>query len=155
MNNTPIFFIAINFISVICVNHIVADFVFQTRKMAENKADSLKWLSIHVATYGVIFTILCLLLFGIFFRDVITLADTLKYCLLNTMIHFGVDYVTSRITKHFYLKAEMIKEQYKETEDIQTPRKKIREAMKGFWTTIAVDQLIHFETLYQTLKFFT
>lgn len=61
--------------------HWLADFVLQTRWMAENKSKSWKALLLHVAVYT-----FCLLVFG------------WKFALLNGSLHFVVDATTSRLT---------------------------------------------------------
>jgi len=94
--------------------HFVGDFVMQTRTMAENKSTSIKWLSSHVAVYSMF-----LLPFGVWFA------------LLNGILHFATDYVTSRLTS----KAWKEKKTHK------------------FFTIIGVDQLIHSLCLVWSLYF--
>jgi hypothetical protein len=60
--------------------HFIADFVFQTDKMALNKSKSDKWLAIHSLIYG-----LCFIFWG------------WKYVIILSLAHFGIDRVTSRI----------------------------------------------------------
>jgi len=77
-------------ISLILFLHWIGDFCLQTRKMAEEKSSSNKWLAIHCGAYT-----LPLLLIDI------------KYAILNGFIHMGVDYVSSRMSKKFYFKNKM------------------------------------------------
>lgn len=96
----------------IFVGHFLADFVFQTHTMAKNKSKSFKWLLIHIVEYG-------LVLSGFLFL-------TLNYhvwvfCLINTLCHLLVDFVTSKVSSHFHQKG-----------DIHT-----------FFVVIGFDQLLH------------
>lgn len=69
--------------------HFVADFLFQTDKMAINKSKNSYWLLYHVGVYG-----LFLLPFGVLFS------------LVNVALHFLTDYISSRITTKLWLKNE-------------------------------------------------
>ena len=71
------------------LTHFVADFIFQTDKMAINKSKSNKWLFFHVFVYS-----LPLLFWG------------WKFAAFNAVAHFLVDYVTSRLTTHLWNKNE-------------------------------------------------
>lgn len=66
--------------------HFIADFVFQSRKMAENKSRSLYYLSYHCLEYTAF-----LLPFGI------------KFAIVNGLCHFLTDFVTSKLTTKFFL----------------------------------------------------
>ena len=72
-------------IFLILFTHFMADFVFQTDKMAKNKSQSLKWLLYHVLTYTLIFCYL-----GVWFA------------LLNGVCHFFIDFITSKISSYYY-----------------------------------------------------
>jgi len=65
--------------------HFVSDFMLQTDYMANNKSGSNKALGIHVLVYALPFVG-----FG------------LEFALINMVLHFGVDYVTSRLTKKMF-----------------------------------------------------
>ena len=69
--------------------HFVADFILQSDKMALNKSSNNRWLCIHSICYSIPF-----LYFG------------LTYCIINGMLHFSIDYITSRITGYLYQKEE-------------------------------------------------
>lgn len=69
--------------------HLVADFIFQTDKMAINKSKSNLWLGFHVLVYSIPF-----LFFG------------LKFAALTYAGHFITDYISSRITSKLWHKGE-------------------------------------------------
>ncbi len=101
---------------IIFVVHFLADFVFQSSKMATGKSKSLKWLSIHVCTYALV--------------SLITFAALANYghiwfafCwwIINVALHFIVDLITSKITSKFWEEKNM----------------------RFFFVMIGFDQLIH------------
>lgn len=67
--------------------HWFADFYSQTDKMAQNKSTSNKWLGIHCLTYSFI-------LFVASFN--------LTFTLINGILHFAIDYCTSRVNKKLW-----------------------------------------------------
>jgi hypothetical protein len=69
--------------------HFVADFIFQSRWMAENKSNKWRALSFHCVIYSVFF-----LWWGPAFAA------------LTFVGHFVVDGVSSRITSYFWHKGE-------------------------------------------------
>jgi hypothetical protein len=69
--------------------HFVADFIFQTDKMAMSKSGSFKWLSIHVAIYSAFF-----LFFG------------WKFALFTFACHWITDALSSRATTYLYKKGQ-------------------------------------------------
>lgn len=97
--------------------HLIGDFVLQTRKMAENKSKSIKYLTYHVLSYCIPFLIL---FFG--FVDKI---EYLYFIFLLFTTHWITDFITSKITTHYW------------------QHKKIH----AFFLTIGFDQFIHAATL--------
>jgi len=106
--------------------HFIADFVFQSRQMGENKSKSFKWLLLHVSTYAAVIGILSFPLFSNW------LAFTV-WIVINFYLHLATDFVTSKLSTHFYLKKNMYQ----------------------FWNVIGIDQAIHFTTLYYTFIWLT
>lgn len=78
--------ISINVLFLIMFMHFVADFIFQSDRIAHNKSTNNWILLQHVILYSIPFAIAFGWLYGI-----ITLA-----------LHFCVDFVTSRITKRLW-----------------------------------------------------
>ena len=98
----------------ICVVHFLGDFVFQSSKMATGKSKSIKWLSIHVGSYYHNF------LFGFY------------WWIANVILHFVVDFFTSKITSRFWEQKNM----------------------RFFFVMIGFDQLLHAICLISTFFIF-
>lgn len=76
-------------IYLIIIIHWIADFIFQTDKMAVNKSTSFKWLTSHVLAYSSF-----LLMFGPL------------YAIVNGIAHFITDAISSRLTSYFWKKQD-------------------------------------------------
>lgn len=92
--------------------HFVADFVLQTDWQAKNKSSRCDALLSHTFLYG-----LC---FAPFFGA--------PFALVNFLLHTGIDFVTSRITKRLYEKGRV----------------------HDFFVVIGLDQLLHYACLLIT-----
>ena len=103
--------ISINLILLLVLLHWIADFVLQSDDMANNKSKSNKWLGIHCLVYIIPF-----LLIG------------WKFAILNGIIHFGIDWCTSRVNSKLWEKKEI----------------------HWFFVDIGFDQAIHISTLVLT-----
>lgn len=105
--------------------HWIADFYFQTDKMAINKSTSMKWLTYHVLTYTGIFIIL---------NNYIILSNIsiLFWILFNGASHWIIDFFTSKITSYFWKK----------------------EDRHNFFVTIGFDQFLHVSILIITIPLF-
>jgi len=91
--------------------HFVSDFILQSDWMAQNKSSSNKALGIHVIVYSIPFLIIGPL-----------------YALVNGILHFFTDYVSSRVSKKLWEKKEV----------------------HWFFAVIGLDQLIHYICLFTT-----
>ena len=105
--------------------HWVADFLCQTRWMAENKSKRIDALSAHVGTYSAILALAALALFG-------PSVAVIWFILANAALHFATDFVTSRMTTALW-----------ESKNVH-----------GFFAVIGLDQLLHQIALAATLVIF-
>jgi len=94
--------------------HFIADFIAQSDMMARSKSSSNKWLLIHVAIYTVI---MC--------------AFGWVFALVNGVLHFITDFITSRVASYFHKKDEI----------------------HWFFVVIGFDQAIHLSTLFITYHY--
>jgi|AntRauTorcE11898_2_1112593.scaffolds.fasta_scaffold01709_3 hypothetical protein len=86
-------------IVLILLAHYVADFLLQSRYMADNKSHRFDVLSFHVSIYGMMLT---LILFPIFMYAGVPAFDTAVYLLLNTILHLITDYFTSKASSRAF-----------------------------------------------------
>jgi predicted Abi (CAAX) family protease len=105
--------IKISNIILLLVSHFIGDFLFQSTFMANYKSKSFIVLGLHAFLYMTPF----LVFFG------------WKFAILNGILHFCVDGITSRFTSKLWAK----KEQH------------------WFFVVIGFDQLIHYTILLLTL----
>lgn len=73
--------------------HWIGDYVLQTNDMANQKASSLQWLTIHVAVYCVPVVGVSLILFP--------LPTALYYLLANAGLHWLTDLTTGRLANRY------------------------------------------------------
>jgi len=94
--------LSIEVISIIIVAHFIADFMFQTDKMALNKSSNVKWLLAHILSYtfGVFVYLVIIFKCGIVQKS---LTFATYFALFNGATHFVVDFVTSRIMKTLWI----------------------------------------------------
>lgn len=112
--------------------HWVADFVLQTHWQASNKSKNWWALSAHVATYtGALLLLTGVVIYGIPGLAVMSIPAFLMWVLLNGVIHFGVDAVTSRASSKLFAKD-----------------------WHNFFVVVGFDQVIHYFTLFGTLLLF-
>jgi len=104
--------------------HFIADFGLQTRKMAENKSHSIKYLTLHVITYCIPFLLLS-----------VGFGWTMEFLWFMVWLfgtHWITDFITSKFTAYFW------------------KHKKI----KDFFLMIGFDQFIHAVTLLLLIEKF-
>jgi hypothetical protein len=80
----------------ICVAHWLGDFKFQHHNMATRKSSSLWWLTLHILTYS---TTLWVLLLSVYIHDPNKVA---AYVAINGLLHFIIDFFTSKVTSHYH-----------------------------------------------------
>ena len=102
-----------NYILLIWI-HYISDFVFQSDKMATSKSYSIKYLFFHCLIYS-----LPMVTFG------------WKFALVNGILHFIVDFVTSKLTAYYW---------------------KI-DRMDNFFLVVGIDQAIHITCLMLSLNY--
>lgn len=109
----------------IILMHFIGDFVLQSRWMALNKSSNNRALFAHVATYS-----LFLFIGGwvLWYKDSIDINLIIAWALINGLLHFITDYITSRITARLW----KLENKY------------------WFFTMIGFDQLIHYACLFFT-----
>ena len=97
--------------------HLVADFLCQTRWMAENKSKSIFALTTHVGAYTIatLLLVLPLVLFNV------PMLSVCAFVAINAVLHWATDYVTSKTSSYFWEKEDRYK----------------------FFATIGFDQYIH------------
>jgi hypothetical protein len=105
--------------------HFIADFLCQSRKMANNKSKSVKWLSIHVFVYSLVTTIFWMV-FTLNFYTLISIF------FVTFLTHWCTDYCTSKLTTYFYGKNDLF----------------------AFFSVIGFDQFIHSTTLILTYNYY-
>jgi len=105
--------------------HWIADFLCQTRWMAENKSRRLDALSAHVLIYSAVMAVPSVVILGL-------TGTALLFLAVNGALHFATDYVTSRMTSALWQ----------------------RQNVYGFFAVVGLDQFLHQLALAATLVAF-
>lgn len=124
----------------ILFNHTIADFVFQTDYMARNKSSNWRALIDHIGVYTLITTVLMLweILFIPGMSGILTMLINkngwhfFTWIMVNAFLHFGIDAISSRLSKYFFTKGDYL---------------------NGF-IIVGFDQLLHFISLFGTISLF-
>lgn len=104
--------------------HWMADFVFQSHWQATNKSKDNYALASHVTTYTLLWYIA---IFGwLIYYDIGATPKMVLFLPITFVAHFCTDYVTSRITSHFYKKQDF----------------------HNFFVVIGFDQLLHYLQIF-------
>lgn len=106
--------------------HWLADFVCQSRWMAENKGENPLVLTAHVAVYSLV------LFCGMAILDLFDVALLIAFVACNAFLHWITDLLTSQVNKYFYNKQDMHK----------------------FFCSVGFDQYIHSVCLMSTTMLF-
>lgn len=109
--------------------HFIADFIFQNKWMAQNKSSNSFPLFIHILVYS---TILLIPSFFIFKSPELAW----YFAIINGILHFGVDYWTSKLSSYMYSNG------YMGTNKLPN---------FSFWAVIGFDQFLHSIMLLSTL----
>lgn len=101
-------------VTLIVFFHFIGDFILQSDRIAINKSTNIEVLGEHVIWYGMSF-----LLLG------------LRFVIITIILHFMVDYVTSKVTSYLWKKGER----------------------HWFFVTIGFDQLLHMVCLFGVFEY--
>ncbi len=112
-------------IAAILVAHFIADFVCQPRFLADTKHRDNVALITHIGIY----TLVMLTIVGIACIGTLPLVAVFWWALLNGVLHFATDYVTSRLFHQYW----------------ETGHKAAAINIFGF------DQLLHYLCLFKTI----
>ena len=107
--------------------HWIGDYVFQTGDMARYKSKSFYWLTIHVLAYTSALVLGSLILY--FVLD-IKLVNVSVFILVNAVLHWLTDSITSRLAAKFKEKSD-----------------------KLYYCTLGFDQFIHAACLISTYEY--
>jgi hypothetical protein len=111
--------------------HFWADFVVQTRSMAKMKSKSVKYLTLHVLAYSLMF--LAILFVAHPLLMITGYKTIILFVSFNFVMHWMTDYVSSKVSSACHVK-------HQETKDGAWEHL--------FWVVIGFDQLIHMVTLF-------
>ena len=128
MTHSDIFSLVLS-LNIIIWSHWIADFVFQLDRMARNKSKDNNALMSHIRWYTFILFLGSLLLF----KGDFVLAGL--FAVVNGIVHYYVDYVTSRMTSKLHAEGKMGSDKF---------------PILGFFAIIGLDQAIHMSTLMTT-----
>lgn len=104
--------------------HFLADFVLQTSEQAVKKSHDFGHLTYHVLTYSLVWLLASGMLFDRFIH-------MLAFCLITYYLHLATDFVTSKLSSHFFKKKDF---------------------HNGF-VIVGADQLLHYIQLILTYQY--
>jgi hypothetical protein len=106
--------------------HFIGDFVLQSHWMASNKSKNVKALMAHVGIYACVIAVLPTIMLVL---QMISCFSWLVFVVLNLVIHFIIDFTTSKITSKLWMK----------------------QSWHNFFVVVGLDQFLHALTLVTTL----
>jgi hypothetical protein len=122
-------------IMIVLFVHYLADFVFQTGEMAMNKSSSLYWLTIHGLEYTLVFSLGMVAVWMLPNIGPTTcnwrvpvVVGVVAFSLLNGLLHWSIDLVTSKINAHYWSTQQV----------------------SNFWRGIGFDQWCHMTSMLVT-----
>ncbi len=113
-------------ITIILLAHFVADFLFQNNWMSRGKSNNILKLSVHIMMYTIILFLICTGL--VFTNDEFTIKAAAEFAVISGLLHFAVDFFTSKITSYQHKNNMMGSDDFPNL---------------GFFTTIGFDQFLH------------
>lgn len=109
--------------------HFFADFVLQSRWMADNKSRNVEALTLHVFVYSLTLWVGAWIMLAFDYWDVILVS---RFALLNFVVHWIIDKTTSRFTQWAWF----------EKKDVHL-----------FFCIVGLDQFLHAATLLITTQY--
>lgn len=130
-------------IGLIFIFHWIADFIFQSETMANNKSWSISWLLKHTITYSLIISTLLLgFLTIVHINDLVfphnLISGVSKFFISTFIFHTLTDYCTSKIVKYKF-----------QANEYGSPIPNF-----GAFTVIGLDQVFHYLQLYLSYGIF-
>lgn len=107
--------------------HWFADFCLQTQEQGMNKSKSIKYLLMHTTVYSLVWLVPIFII-------TLDIGRTVGFVIITFICHTLTDYVTSKISKHYYERNKYY-------------------GILGFWSIIGFDQVLHYAQLFLTYKF--
>ena len=144
--------ISLQVIFAIIVCHWLADFVFQTDKMAKGKSEKWEDLLNHTFVYSIIIGFSSCFFLSPYKYGVL---EPSLFMIITFVCHTITDYFTSRFNSKLYAKVE--KYRALEAANLTYPsdyyKKKEGLAIHNFFVAIGADQLLHYAQLFLTYYF--
>lgn len=126
-------------ISGLLITHLIADFVLQDKDWAMHKWRDNSVLLTHVSLYTLCFTLYFTFVDGsLVYGDIYTFLGVCKFLTITFVTHFIIDYITSKIT-HYQAENKIWGGHIPNL---------------GFFTTIGIDQTLHYLQLIHTYDIF-
>lgn len=129
--------------------HYVGDFILQTHWQAANKSKRLDALASHVGVYTATMGAFTLIIFSRADLDRI-----IPFIVVNGLLHFATDLVTSRINSGLFSEAIDMMWRARAHPEHPTFGHRIGTAWHNFFVAVGGDQQVHHWTLLITMLWF-